>query len=79
MIGDKMLIYNRDTGQFFSRWRVKRAGREPIWCDWAHGAHVFSVIRDALSVKEELGMGVRIVSETEGRKIDALRKYREAK
>ena len=72
MIGDKMLIYNRDTGQFFAKWRGRN--REPVWCDYAAEAHVFYRIGDAYSTKESLGLGVRIVSEKESIKIDTLKR-----
>ena len=75
MIGDKMLIYRRDTGQFFAKWRGKT--REPVWCYLAKDAKVFYRINEALAAKEQLGIGVRIVSEKEGKEIDSLR-YREA-
>lgn len=77
MIGDKMYLYDRVNDVFFGGWRNSRNGKKrmPIWCTTSKKAKVMTVLRVAYELKEALG--VRIVSETEAHKIDALREYRE--
>lgn len=78
MLGDKMLIYDRNAGMFFAGWK-KRNNKivEPLWSAKAKGGFVTNRLGTAYDLKEQLGLGVRIVSETEANKIDALREYRE--
>lgn len=81
MLGDKMYLYDRNNGRFFAGWNGKCANGAilpPIWSTNAREAKIVSSLRYAYDLKERLGEGVRIVSETEARKIDKLREYREA-
>lgn len=71
-----MLIYDRDNGRFFAKWRGK--SREPVWSEYSTGGQVFHRISDAFAVKEQL-FGARIVSENEAKKIDTLKRRGAAK
>lgn len=80
MIGDKMLLYDRENGRFFAGWKAtKRQTDElvPTWSEWGKDALVVYRLSAAYRIKEALGVGVRIVSETEAHKIDSMRYYRE--
>lgn len=70
-----MLIYDRDNGRFFAKWRKSR---EPVWSEYSTGGQVFHRISDAFAVKEQL-FGARIVSENEAKKIDTLKRRGAAK
>ena len=76
MIGDKMLIYDLPNGRFLAGW--KRRWSEPKWSDTSKGALVVHRLSDAYAYKERLGMGIRIISETEAKRIDAIKEYKEA-
>ncbi|MBP5709992.1 MAG: hypothetical protein J6W84_03340 [Bacteroidales bacterium] len=82
MIGDKMLLYDRENERFFAGWKAatKRQADElvPMWSEWGKDAMVIYRLSVAYRIKETLGIGVRIVSETEAHKIDSMRRYREA-
>lgn len=77
IIGDKMLLYDRDNDLFFAGYGKKNYTK-PKWSKSLSGAMVINRLSYAYMVKEQLGLGVRIISATEARKINALREYREA-
>lgn len=77
IIGDKMLLYDRNNDVFFAGYKRMNTNA-PKWCKDFGGAMVITQLSTAYRLKEQLGLGVRIVSETEAKKINALREYREA-
>lgn len=83
MIGDNLMIYNPTLDMFYagrvSYYRVM-ANQPPV-IRWERDPY-FAKCSNALTlykkICKELGGGVRIVSETEARRIVMMRKYREA-
>lgn len=76
IIGDKMLLYDRDKGLFFAGYKKNKM--IPMWSENMKNGMVLNRLADAYRIKEQLGLGIRIVSATEARKINMLREYREA-
>lgn len=80
MIGDKMLLYDRENERFFTGWKSTKRPTDdltPTWSKWGKDGLVIYRLSAAYRLKEMLGVGVRIVSETEAHKIDSMRYYRE--
>lgn len=80
MLGDKMLIYDKANDRFFAGWRDgKRNGSEiqlPTWSKSVKGAKIVCRLNAAYYIKEQLGLGMYIVSDDEANRIEALREYR---
>ena len=71
MIGENMLIYDREHGRFFAKWYGKN--HVPVWSEYSSGGQVFHRVSEAYAVKEQI-VGARIVSEAEAKKIDTLKR-----
>lgn len=82
MIGDMILITNRQTGKFFAGWVEHNKAyapnkvRTPVWVGPVEDALQTYELQWAYKVKDEIGPDARIISITEARRIEALRAYR---
>lgn len=77
MIGDKMLLYDRENDVFFSGWRMQKIGGEtvsvPAWTSRVRNAMTFQQLDLAWSAKDTLNCGAHVVSLTEAAKIETRR------
>lgn len=83
MIGDNLLIYNPKLDKFYAGrdWFGKHYVTDktaPIWTRNIESAKCSHALARYRKICTELGGGVRIVSETEARRIVMMREYREA-
>ena len=69
MIGKKMLLYDRAKDMFFAGYKKKGRAVTPTWCKSVDEAVVVDQVDVAYRYKEELGLGVRIVTEEEASEI----------
>lgn len=84
MIGDRLLVYDPATDMFFQgRDKDKKiyVGKPapPKWTLNPELAKCSNALTKYQALCAELGGGVRIVSETEARRIVRMRQYREAR
>lgn len=68
MIGNKMLLYDKANDMFFAGYKAKESG-VPVWCKSVSDAVVVNQVSVAYRFKEQLGVGVRIVTEEEANEI----------
>lgn len=82
MIGDMLMIYNPVKDAFFAgrgdKVYVNRKA-PPIWARDPSMAKRSGALIKYRAICKEIGGGVRIVSETEARRIVMMREYREAR
>jgi hypothetical protein len=84
MIGDRLLVYDPANDMFYQgrdKYRRVIAG-QPAPAKWTPKpelAKCSNALTWYMKLCEELGGGVRIVSETEARRIVRMRQYREAR
>lgn len=72
MIGKKMLLYDKANDMFFAGYKARRgrgAEMTPTWCKSIAEAIVVDKVDVAYRYKEQLGLGVRIVTEEEASEI----------
>lgn len=70
LIGKRMLLYNKPYDMFFAGYRHAKGCKEvPTWCKSISEAVVVSEVDAAVQYKENLGYGVRIVTEEEANEI----------
>jgi hypothetical protein len=83
MIGDRLLVYDPETDMFYqgrNKDKITCDGQHPHkWTPWPKYAKCTNALNHYRRLGAELGGGVRIVSETEARRIVMMRKYREAR
>lgn len=84
MIGDRLMVYDPATDMFYQgRDKYKRifAGQPTPtkWTPYPELAKCTNALNHYQRLRKELGGGVRIVSETEARRIVRMRQYREAR
>jgi hypothetical protein len=84
MIGDNLLIYNPSLDMFYagrySYYKVFAKDKAPArWVNEPSLAKCSNALTKYKKICAELGGGVRIVSETEARRIVRMRQYREAR
>ena len=73
MIGKKMLLYDKANDAFFAGYKVKNGKTLPTWVKDDGGALVINQVDVAVQYKDELGLGVRIVTEEEADEIKTKR------
>lgn len=64
-----MLLYDKANDVFFAGYKAKGGKVAPTWCKPIGLALVVSKVDEAVQYKDELGMGVRIVTEEEASEI----------
>jgi hypothetical protein len=84
MIGDRLLVYDPATDMFYQgrdKYRRIYAGQPTPtkWTSYPELARCSNALIWFRKLCAELGGGVRIVSETEARRIVRMREYREAR
>ena len=84
MIGDRLLVYDQAMDMFYmgrAKWKREKPGvpAPERWTPYPQYAHCSNALNQYRRVCDELGGGVRIVSETEARRIVRMRQYREAR
>lgn len=80
MIGDNLMIYNPVKDAFYAgRGEKVYANRKaaPLWEQDPSKAKCSNALTKYQTICAEIGGGVRIVSETEARRIVMMREYRE--
>lgn len=83
MLGDSILVYSKEEDGFFAGWKKQSmpfsiSTPKPIWSVSVDGAKVTRSLIYMQDVVELLGRKAKIVSETEARRIEALRGYKKA-
>lgn len=86
MIGDKIMVYDAANDRWFVRWAYKRMytyaneprDPMPVWTKDINEAMRTNLLLSAQRVVDKMGGGVRIVSETKARQMEAMKAYREA-
>lgn len=82
MIGDMILIANRQTGKFFAGWvehnkaQAPNGIRTPVWVSPVEDALQTYELQWAYRVKDEIGADARIISITEARRLEAIGRYK---
>ena len=81
MIGDRLVIYNERTGEFFAGRNDRRiyAYRKApaIWTKTLDRARLSNNLKALHDICDEVGDGCRVISETRARQIVKLRAWRE--
>ena len=77
MIGDRLVIYNERTGEFFAGRNDRRVyayRKSPaIWTKTLNRARLSTNLKALHDICEEVGEGCRVISETRARQIVMLR------
>lgn len=84
MIGDRLLVYNPANDMFYQgrdKYRRVKPGdpAPPMWTPYPELAKCSNALTWYRKLCADLGGEVRIVSETEARRIVMMREYREAR
>jgi len=82
MIGDRLMVYNPEADMFYQgrdiyKRKTHSEPAPPMWTLWPKYAKCTNALNFCRRLCAELGGGVRIVSETEARRIVMMREYRE--
>lgn len=78
MNGDRLLLYNVRSGKFFVRFdpfysRKRGSGVKPVWTEMPERAWTTSVLGTVQRRRAELGADVKILTQTQARRITELR------